>query len=271
MVFTFEPHPQKILFPEREFLLITPREEKQDIIRENGIDVLVCLPFTKEFAAKNPQDFVHDMLVQTLHIQEMYVGYNSRFGQYQQGTPLALVEWGKTFGFGVTIVPPISWRDLPVSSTKIRQLLKEGDVTTAAQLLNRPYAVDGEVVVGKQRGGTVLGYPTANVNIQHELIPRKGVYICQVIWRGQSFAGVVNIGTNPTFETGQHVTVEVHLFDFKDDLYGSRIKVLFLQRLRDEIRFADYHQLMHQIAQDIHIAQAYFAHHSSSVVDSVAT
>jgi riboflavin kinase/FMN adenylyltransferase len=261
-VLTFDPHPQKILSPDKEFFLINHMEEKIEIIRDIGVDVLICLPFTQEFAATDPKTFVKNVLVNTLHIQEIYVGYNSRFGRQQRGTPQALTAWGKEFGFQVTVVPPITWKDMAVSSTKIRHLLTAGEVETAAQLLNRPYAIDGAVVRGTQRGSTLLGYPTANVDVHHELIPKTGVYICRVIRKEQSFPAVVNIGTNPTFQQYNLVTVEAHILDFQEDLYGEWIKVVFLRRLRDELVFSTPHALIQQIMQDVQVARAYFQNYT---------
>jgi riboflavin kinase/FMN adenylyltransferase len=263
MVLTFDPHPQRILSPDREFYLINLMEEKIEIIRDIGIDVLICIPFTREFAAKNPKDFVKELLVDTLHIQEIYVGYDSRFGQKQQGTPESLSQWGETFGFRVSIVPPITRNGVIVSSTKIRQLLKQGFVEEAARLLNRPYALDGKVIPGARRGATILGYPTANIDVQHELIPKKGIYISRVIWKDRSLPAVVNIGTNPTFCHEHIMTVEVHLLNFQKNLYGEWLKVLFLKRIRDEISFPEPRELAKQISLDIQTAESYFQHHDS--------
>jgi riboflavin kinase/FMN adenylyltransferase len=263
MVLTFDPHPQRILFPDREFYLINLMEEKIEIIRAIGIDVLFCIPFTLEFAAKNPQDFVKEFLVDTLHIQEIYVGYNSRFGQRQQGTPELLCQWGKEFGFHVTVVPPISRDGILVSSTKIRQLLKQGFVEEAAHLLDRPYALDGNVISGAQRGSTILGYPTANIDVHHELIPKKGVYISRVTWKDQSLPAVVNIGTNPTFRHENIITVEVHILNFSENLYGERLKVIFFKRIRDELPFSNPQKLAKQIRLDIQTVETYFRHHDS--------
>lgn len=262
LVLTFDPHPQKILFPEKEFFLINHMEEKIEIIRDIGVDVLICLPFTKEFAATDPKRFVREVLVNSLHVHEIYVGYNSRFGRQQRGTPQTLAEWGKEFGFQVTIVPPITWNGIIVSSTKIRQLLMAGEVETAAQLLNRSYAIDGEIVRGTQRGSTLLGYPTANVDVHHELIPKTGVYICRVIWNEQDLPAVVNIGTNPTFQQQDIITVEVHILDFQKNLYGERIKVIFLKRLRNELIFSDPHNLIQQITQDVQAARIHFQNYA---------
>jgi riboflavin kinase/FMN adenylyltransferase len=263
IVLTFDPHPQRILFPDKEFYLINLMEEKIKIIRDIGIDALICVAFTWEFAAKDPKDFVRDVLVNTLHVREVYVGYNSRFGQKQQGTPKSLSLWGKEFGFQVTIVPPITRNGVIVSSTKIRQFLKQGLVEEAAQLLNRHYALDGNVVPGTQRGSTLLGYPTANIEVQHELIPKKGVYICQVLWKDRTLPAVVNIGTNPTFHHEDSMTIEAHILNFHENLYGERIKVIFFKRLRDEISFSHYQELVQQITLDIQAAEVYFRAHDS--------
>jgi riboflavin kinase / FMN adenylyltransferase len=264
IVLTFDPHPQRILFPDKEFFLINHIEEKIDIIRAIGIDVLICVAFTREFAVQNPKDFVRDFLVQTLHVREIYVGYNSRFGQKQQGTPELLSHWGEELGFRVTIVPPIIHNGVPVSSTKIRHLLRQGLIEEAAQLLNRQYAIDGKVVPGFQRGSTLIGVPTANIDVHHELIPKKGIYICQAVWENRMFPAVVNIGTNPTFQQDDRITVEVHILDFDQNLYGQQIKVIFLKRLRDEILFSHLQELVQQIQADIQTARAYFHDHASS-------
>lgn len=263
IVLTFDPHPQKILSPDKEFSLINLMEEKIEIIREIGIDILICIEFTQEFAAKNPKDFVRDFLVKTLQIQEIYVGYNSRFGQKQQGTPESLSQWGKEFGFHVTIVPPIMRNDIIVSSTKIRHLLRQGHIEEAAQLLNRHYALDGRVVSGAHRGSKILGYPTANIGVHHELIPKEGVYISQVILQDRLLPSVTSIGTNPTFHQ-KTLTVETHIFDFCENLYGERIKLIFLKRIRGEICFSHPQELAEQIRLDIQTAKMYFHAHYSS-------
>jgi riboflavin kinase / FMN adenylyltransferase len=260
VVLTFDPHPQRILSPEAEFFLINHVEEKIEIIRTIGIDVLICTAFTPEFAATPPRQFVADTLVQKLGVQEVYVGQNSRFGRQQQGTAEALEEWGEEFGFRVIRVPPVIHHGVVISSTKIRQLLRQGLVDEAAQLLNRPYAVDGVVIAGRQRGSTLVGYPTANLAVKHELIPKNGVYIGQVIRNQQRLPAVVSIGTNPTFQQ-QELVVEVHILDFHESVYGEHLKVEFLQRLRDERMFSAPHALAQQISRDVERTKAYFEAH----------
>lgn len=260
MVLTFDPHPQKILFPEKDFYLINHIEEKREIIKHIGIDVLVCMAFTQDFSAQNPEYFVREILVNTLHVQEVYVGYDSRFGQGQQGSPESLAQFGEKYGFSVTIIPPITKNGIIVSSTKIRQLLLKGDIEDAAQLLNRHYALDGLVISGTQRGSTILGYPTANIEVLHELIPKEGVYICQIIFGQNTFPAVVNIGSNPTFNHLES-TVEAHLLDYCGNLYGERIKAVFRKRIRDEITFPNPQVLAAQIRKDVLVAKAYFREH----------
>lgn len=259
-VITFDPHPQRVLFPDKPFFLINQMEEKIAIIREIGIDALFCIPFTPDFAASPPHDFVKQVLVERLRVQEIYIGQNSRFGAGQQGTAENLARWGERYGFTVRLVPPIRQDGDIISSTRIRRLLHAGDVARAAQFLARPYAVDGLVVQGTHRGTNLLGYPTANIDVRHELIPRRGVYICEVSWGRQCYPAVINIGTNPTFQPDGRTYVEVHLLDFQADLYGQRIRVLFHQRLRDEVKFATYQDLMDQIRQDVAEAHRFFHH-----------
>lgn len=261
---TFDPHPRKVFFPDKEFFLINRMNDKIEIIQKIGISVLICAAFTPQFAAQPPEDFVRDALVNTLHVREVYLGYDSRFGRGKQGTPESLAESGKKFGFTVTIVPRITHDDIIVSSTKIRHLIRHGKVEDAARLLNRPYTLDGIVVSGTRRGTALLGYPTANLETPHELIPESGVYIGKVRWKERTLPAVINIGNNPTFHAAS-TTVEIHIFDFYDTLYGEYLNVSFLRRLRDEMTFPDHHALSRQIAQDTLAARAYFAEHHSSL------
>lgn len=257
-VITFDPHPQKVLFPDQELYLLNHLEEKFEIIQAHGIDLLLCLPFTPEFAAQDPIQFVKDVLVEKLHVREMYIGYDGRFGHGRNGSPEVLADLGEKYGFRVTIIPPIVLGGTVVSSTKIRQFLQDGEVEHAAALLNRPYALDGTVVYGTQRGSQLLGFPTANVDVIHELIPKRGVYVCQVRWKQQTFQAVVNIGINPTFPNSP-LTVEAHLLDFDGNLYGEWIQVLFLKRLRDETTFPTPQALAAQISADVEAARQYFS------------
>lgn len=262
IVLTFDPHPQKALFPEKEFYQINHLEEKLEILRQIGIDVVICVAFTPEFSAQTPETFVREALVNTLQIREMFVGADSRFGKGQQGSTTELERLGRQYGFAVTIVPAVKKNGIVVSSTKIRQLLRAGHVEAAAQLLERPYAIDGWVVSGMQRGAPLLGFPTANIDVLHELIPRHGVYVCHVRCQRHTLPAVVNIGVNPTFEPPRF-TIEAHLLDFHGNLYGERISACFLKRLRDEQKFSSPQALAAQIEQDVLNARAYLRAYSS--------
>ncbi len=262
VVLTFDPHPQKILYPDKEFYLINHLEEKIEIIRKVGVDVVICMTFSKEFAAQDPEIFIRDVLVNTLHIKELYIGYDSRFGRGKQGSPEMLENWGKQYGFTTGIVPPIALHGEVVSSTKIRQLIREGEVEKAAEFLDRSYAIDGNVVSGEQRGASLLGYPTANIEVLHELIPRNGVYICHVVWKDQCYQALVNVGTNPTFHA-QKITVEAYLLDFHGNLYGERMQAHFLRRIRDEIAFPNAQALAAKIGDDVLTAKAFFHDYNS--------
>jgi riboflavin kinase/FMN adenylyltransferase len=257
IVLTFDPHPQKVLFPEKEFFLLNTLEEKIQIIEKIGIDVVICARFTREFANKSSYEFVKEILHEQLGVQEVYVGYDSTFGKGREGDTQELKYLGEKFGFKVVVVPPVQIKGKPVSSTRIRKLLKEGNVEEAALLLNRRYSIDGEVIQGKALGKK-LGFPTANLKLHHELIPKEGIYIVGVLWRNKLFKGALNIGFNPTFPN-EKFSVEVHILDFDQDIYGERIKIIFYKRIRDEIAFSSVDELVRQIGQDVEITRKYFA------------
>lgn len=256
VVLTFDPHPQRVLSPGKEFYLLNTFEEKLRIIENIGIDTIICATFTREFANKSPYEFVKEVLYEQLKVKEIYVGYDSTFGKGKEGGVQELKYLGEKFGFKVVIVPPIMMNGKPVSSTRIRELLKEGNVEEAALLLNRRYSIDGEVIRGRA-WGKKLGFPTANLKLHHELIPKDGIYIVQVLWRNKIFKGALNIGTNPTFHDGR-LSIEVHILDFDHDVYGERLKVIFHKRIRDEIAFSNVQDLIDQIAKDVELARQYF-------------
>jgi riboflavin kinase/FMN adenylyltransferase len=264
IVLTFDPHPQRVLFPGKEFYLINTFEEKIHIIKHTGIDVVICVTFTREFANKGPYEFVKEILHEQLDVKEVYVGYDSTFGKGREGDPQELTYLGEKFGFKVVIVPPVTVAGKPVSSTRIRELLREGDVEGAALLLNRRYTIDGEVIRGKALGRT-LGFPTANLKLHHELIPKQGIYIVEVLWRNETFKGALSIGVNPTFRkdaTGEDYippqSVEVYILDFNQDIYGERLKLTFHKRVRDEVAFQTVHDLIDQISKDVDMTRQYF-------------
>jgi riboflavin kinase/FMN adenylyltransferase len=258
LAITFEPHPLRILRP-GGIKLISSCEQKIELIRMAGIDVLLIVPFTLEFAATSAEHFVDDILIRRIGVQELVVGYDYAFGKGRTGDINFLREQGRLKGFPVTVVEAYYLDGVLVSSTRIRQLVAEGQMEEAGRLLGRPYQIRGEVQVGKQRGGKEVGFPTANLKVDpDDLVPRHGVYVSQVICEGKCYGGVLNIGHNPTFG-GQDLVAETHIFDFNQDIYGKPIKVNLLKFLRGEQKFSGAGELAAQIARDVVLAKKVLA------------
>ncbi|MFH1123569.1 MAG: bifunctional riboflavin kinase/FAD synthetase [Pseudomonadota bacterium] len=253
-VMTFEPHPIKVVKPGNGPPLITLTDQKLELIWKAGVEVLICIPFTLEFAAVSAQDFVKDILVDKIGIREIVVGHDYTFGHNREGNIPLLQRMGDTLGFTVHIVGPVQIGDTLVSSTSIRKLVQEGHLQEAKRLLGRDYQIQGTVIRGQNRGARLLGFPTANLELVDELFPKAGVYAVTVVIEGKSHKGVTNIGYNPTF--GHNLfTVETHVLDFSDDLLGKSIRVNFVERLRDEKSFENIKALSEQIRQDIQLAR----------------
>jgi len=256
---TFDPHPLKVVRPDIGIKLISTFEQKVELIELATIDVLIVIPFTREFANMPAETFVDEVLIGTIGVEELVVGYDYAFGKSRQGDIPFLKEQGRKKGFAVSVVEPYYVEDMLVSSTKVRELVMEGRMRDVRKLLGRYYQLRGEVMVGKQRGGKVLGFPTANLHISEEdLCPRHGVYVTQVIYDGKCYGGVLNIGYNPTFEGGC-LSAETHIFDFNQDIYGKPIKINLLRFLRGEQKFSGPDQLVSQIAKDIEEAKKVLA------------
>ena len=254
MVVTFRPHPLKILAPEKCPPLISIYEEKIQLLEKLGIDVLVKIPFTLDFSAMEPRDFVKNILVDRLGAKEIFVGYNYRFGKGRKGNILMLRDLGNELGFIVREVEQVSLNGEVISSTRIRQLLINGEVEHAARLLGRPYALCGIVVKGDGRGRG-LGFPTANIVSRHSIIPSDGVYAVRLFVRDKYYNGIVNIGMRPTFDA-KTMAIEVHIFDFDEDIYGEELTVYFAGKIRDERKFASAEALIDQINADINSTKA---------------
>jgi riboflavin kinase/FMN adenylyltransferase len=255
-VYTFEPHPRKVLQSESAPGLLTTFEQKLELLEEAGVDLVVAEPFTLEFARTPSDVFVREVIFGRIRPQEVYVGYDFHFGRDRKGSMRQLTEMGPRLGFAVTIIPEVTFGGADVNSTRIRSLLTEGRVEDAATLLGRKYAVRGEVVVGEQRGRT-LGFPTLNLALENEVWPRAGVYAGVVTFlddgvppRGVSFGAVANLGRRPTFGRDDALQVEAHLFEFDADAYGRRVELAFRSRLRDEQAFESVEALRTQIAAD---------------------
>lgn len=265
MVVTFRPHPLKILAPDKCPPLISIYEEKIALFEKLGLDVLVKIPFTVDFASMSPEDFTRKVLCELLGAKEIFVGYNYRFGKGRTGNVGTLKKLGKQCGFVVREVEQVSFDGEVISSTKIRKLLAEGSVEQAARLLGRDYAITGVVVKGDGRGKG-LGFPTANIAPKHAIIPANGVYAVRFFVREKFYDGIANIGLRPTFDENR-LTIEVHVLDFNEDIYGEEISLYFVGRIREERKFKGPDDLVRQIASDIGTARNMLASrpHTSSL------
>ncbi len=264
---TFDPHPIKVMKPGNGPPLITLTQQKLELIEDADIDVIFCIPFTKEFASISASEFVQNILVDRIGVREIVVGYDYTFGQGRKGDIGLLQEMGGTLGFMVHVVEPVHVGDKLVSSTSIRKLVQDGNLSEAKQLLGRDYQILGTVVRGKDRGGRLLGFPTANLELIDELVPKVGVYAVNVAVGDQSLDGVTNIGYNPTFGKGPF-SVETHILDFKEDLLGRSIRVKFVERLRDERPFGSVKDLSDQIGRDVLSARKLFSNTAKSLDNS---
>ncbi len=249
LVFTFDPHPLKVLKGSCP-PFITPLSQKIELLKREGIDIILCMEFTQKFATLSARRFVEEVLVGSLKMREMVIGYDYGFGRGREGNYELLKELGKRLGFFVWRVEPVYVRGRVVSSTRIRELVQQGRVWEVRELLGRFYQVAGTVVEGFRRGGPILGIPTANLYLVDELFPRQGVYAVWVECRSHLYQGVANIGYNPTFGN-KRLSVETHLLDFNQDIYGEEIRVHFVERIRNEKKFSSIEELKCQILKDI--------------------
>jgi riboflavin kinase / FMN adenylyltransferase len=254
MVMTFEPHPVKVIAPEKNIKLLTTTEEKARLIEAMGIQVLLLVNFNKEFSGMLPDDFINEVLIKKLHVREVIVGDHYTFGRHKKGTIELLKKQGKLLGFGVQAIRNVMVHGNIVSSSAVRSLLQKGAVSEAAKFLGRTYSIEGDVIKGKGRGQKLLHIPTANITTPVEIAPREGVYAVRVDLRGTLYDGVANIGKNPTFGN-ENVSYEVHLFSYSGNLLGENIRIHFIDRIRGERTFPDAAGLEKQIREDIDYAR----------------
>jgi len=252
VAFTFDPHPASVLKGVTPQLIFT-LEEKIEAIRCLGMDFLVIVPFTREFAETEPVKFVKDIIVGRIGAEGVVVGHDFVFGQKARGNIPFLVRAGEEMGFFVECVDPVAFEGTTVSSTCIRKMILAGDVSGASRLMKIPFCIHGPVVHGMARGRS-LGFPTANVRPDKELIPAYGVYAVYIRMDGKQWEGVVNIGNNPTFGD-MGTSIEAFIFDFDGDLYGRELTVEFVEYIRGEIKFADKEYLIEQIGADCKAAR----------------
>lgn len=249
VVVTFDPHPLRFLAPDKAPLQLNTPEEKIRLLAASCIDLLVVLNFTQQLAEMPAEVFVRDLLVRKLGVKHLIVGYDYAFGHNRQGDTAFLQEQSRIHNFTLEVLEPIRAEQQAHSSTAIRKILSEGRVAEAVKILGRNFTLDGEVVHGEGRGRK-LGFPTANIVTQKEVLPCDGVYAVKVKWRDQYYDGVINIGSRPTFD-GRQTTLEIHLMDFQGDLYSERLRIYFVERLREEQRFSSVEELQKAVVADI--------------------
>ena len=258
VVVTFEPHPLRFFTGRKTPPFITSPACKAEFISQLDIDYLLSLEFNASLASMSPEDFVRNILVEKLRVRDLIIGYDYAFGQGRRGNYTLLSALGHQLGFAVEQLEPVLMDRAIVSSTRIRHLVEAGDVWAARPLLGRFYRVSGRVVPGQNRGGRLLGFPTANLHLFDELFPKTGVYCCWVELAGVIHQAVANIGYNPTFGN-EVLSVEVHILDLCANLYGQSLFVHFVQRLRGERKFASLDELKAQIGKDVALARTILA------------
>jgi riboflavin kinase / FMN adenylyltransferase len=258
VVMTFDPHPPRVVRPDKAPPLLMTKEQKLEAIADAGVQGAAIVRFTHELSRWDPETFVRTVLVDWLHVSEVWVGANFLFGHDRSGNFSLLRVLGGRYGFKAEKIDPVRYKDFVVSSTRIRRLVSEGRVDEAGALLGHQYAIDGIVMRGDQRGRT-LGFPTANLCTENELLPPHGVYATTARVGSVVHPSVTNVGTRPTVDRSGRTVVETHIFDLDRDLYGQPLRVGFVQRLRDERAFESLDALRAQIDADCGRARILFA------------
>jgi riboflavin kinase/FMN adenylyltransferase len=259
LVLTFFPHPRMVLHENSEMKQLNTIDEKSSLLEMAGIDNLIIHPFDKDFSRLTAEDFVKQVLIEKFNLKKIIIGHDHRFGRNRTANIDDLVVFGKTYGFEVEQISAEEIDDVAISSTKIRNALLEGNTSLATEYLGYNYILTGTVVKGKQLGRTI-GFPTANIQIQedYKLIPKSGVYIIQSSVENKTVFGMMNIGTNPTFN-GTTQTIEVHFFDFEGNLYDQKITIALLKRIRSEQKFKSVEALKDQLAIDKETALSFIS------------
>jgi riboflavin kinase/FMN adenylyltransferase len=257
MAMTFDPHPPRIVRPDKAPLLLMTKAQRLDALQRAGIQCVAVVRFTRELSRWDPETFVRTVLVDWLRVSEVWVGANFLFGHDRSGNFTSLRTLGQRYGFRADKIDPVRYKDFVVSSTRVRRLVAEGRLDEAGALLGHPYYIDGIIVEGRRRGREI-GFPTANMTTENELLPPHGVYATTMTIDGVVHAGLTNIGTRPTFGETE-TTVETHLLGYSGDLYGRTVRLGFVLRLRDERRFEDVDALKAQIEADQRRAERLFS------------
>ena len=254
VIYTFDPHPAAVLAPSRAPKLLLTIEQRVRLLHESGADLVVVEPFNAEFASLEATDWVQKYLVDKLHPKHVVVGFNFSYGRGRGGNPKTLIEEGSALGFGVDTVSPFEFEGEVVSSTRVRTLIKNGQIDMAARLLSRPFSISGIIEKGDQRGREI-GFPTANFSAPQRVAPPHGVYAVDVeLEKDRYLSGVMNYGSRPTVSEDA-ARFEVHIFDFSGDIYGQKIKVNVRSKIRDEQKFQTVDELVEQIRKDCEVAK----------------
>ncbi len=251
VVITFYPHPRSVISPDNQIVkLLSTLEEKIELLEKSGVNNLLIIPFTREFSELSSEEFIQKILIETIGTKTLVIGYDHRFGKNREGGFDYLKLNKEKYGFGIEEISRQDIENVGVSSSKIRKALQEGDVPSADHFLGRNYSLSGVIVKGKQLGRTI-GFPTANIQVREiaKLIPSDGVYAVKVYYKDEAFGGMLNIGNRPTVD-GTFQTVEVNIFEFDQEIYGEKLTVEFLQKIRNEQKFNGLDELKTQIAKD---------------------
>ncbi len=259
VLLTFFPHPKMILQKDVQLELINTIDERAILLKKTGLDYLIIQPFDKAFSKLTALEFVRGVLVNQLHISKLIIGYDHHFGRNREGSIEQLTEYSHIYDFKIEEIPAQDINDVSVSSTKIRKTLHNGRLKTANNYLGYYFMINGNVIKGKHLGSKI-GFPTANINVKetYKLIPKTGVYIVKSTINKKEVFGMMNIGNRPTVN-GKKQTIEVHFFDFKEDLYGKFLTIEFLYFLRDEHKFESIDNLINQLKKDREVSLQYIS------------
>lgn len=269
LLITFEPHPRMVLFPNDHGLkLLNTQEEKIELLNSVGIDNLLVIPFTKDFSRQSSLQFIRDVVVEKIGAKVLVVGYDHRFGKNREGSFENLQEYSNLYGFDLVRIPEQDVENVAVSSSKIRSALLIGDIEQATKYLDRFYSIEGKVIEGKKLGRT-LGFPTANIKVvdENKLIPADGIYAVNVFIHIKQYGGMMNIGNNPTI-ANKGRSLEVNIFEFDESIYNEKIKIEFVDKLRDEIKFDSISELQSQLIKDKLQATEVLKKYNSVVFDT---
>jgi len=258
MAMTFDPHPSRVVRPDKAAPLLMTKEQRIEALGRAGIVAVAVVRFTRELSQWDPETFVRTVLADWLHVSEVWVGANFLFGHDRSGNFSTLRTLGQRYGFRADKIDPVRYKEFVVSSTRVRRLVVEGRMDEAGALLGHQYYIDGRVVPGAHRGRG-LGFPTANLETENELLPPNGVYATMTTIDGIIHPSITNVGVRPTFGDTTKTMIEAYILGYEGDLYGRQVRLGFVQRLRDERKFADVDALREQIEADRRRAERLFA------------